>query len=101
MWHNCWSATLQADHIITMGTEAFDWFKPYADRKEFDAFWKRPDKFEAEFTVTLKAECGGQTVEKQVTLAPLPHPSPLNQTWLERFPGLLDARLEQSPLKKS
>jgi uracil-DNA glycosylase len=88
-------------HIITMGTEAFDWFKPYADRKEFDAFWKRPDKFEAEFTVTLKAECDGQTVEKQVTLAPLPHPSPLNQTWLERFPGLLDTRLEQSPLKKT
>lgn len=90
----------KGSHIITMGTEAFDWFKPYAERKEFDAFWKQPDKFESEFVCTLKAECDGQTVEKTVTLAPLPHPSPLNQMWLERFPGLLDKRLSESPLKK-
>ena len=88
------------NYIITMGTEAFDWFKPYADRKEFEAFWKQPNKFESEFTCTLKAECDGQIVEKTVTLAPLPHPSPLNQMWLERFPGLLDKRLTESPLEK-
>ena len=90
----------KGNYIITMGTEAFDWFKPYADRKTFDAFWKQPDKFESEFTCTLKAECDGQIVEKVVTLAPLPHPSPLNQMWLERFPGLLEKRLAESPLQK-
>ncbi len=88
----------KGDYIITMGTEAFDWFAGYAPAKEAAAFWKRPDKYEAEFTCTLRAECGGKTVEKQVTIAPLPHPSPLNQTYIKLFPGLLDKRLEQSPL---
>ncbi len=87
------------DYIITMGTEAFDWFAGYAPAKEAAAFWKRSDKYEAEFTCTLRAECAGKTVEKQVTIAPLPHPSPLNQTYIKLFPGLLDKRLEQSPLK--
>lgn len=88
----------QGDYIITMGTEAFDWFASYAPPKEAATFWKRPDKFEAEFTCTLKAMRDGQTVEKQVTLAPLPHPSPLNQTYLKLFPSLLATRLQQSPL---
>lgn len=89
------------NHIITMGTEAFDWFAGYAPAKEAATFWKRADKYEAEFTCTLTAECDGQKVEKRVTIAPLPHPSPLNQTYIKLFPGLLAKRLEQAPLKSA
>ena len=91
----------KGDYIITMGTEAFDWFAGYAPPKEAAAFWKRADKYEAEFTCVLKADCDGQTIEKPVTIAPLPHPSPLNQTYIKLFPGLLEKRLEQSPLQKT
>ena len=91
-------AHFQGEYIITMGTEAFEWFAPYAPAKEAATFWKRPDKFEAEFPCTLRMVHDGQTLEKRVTLAPLPHPSPLNQTYLKIFPELLARRLAQSPL---
>lgn len=92
------TAHFQGNYIITTGTEAFEWFYPYAPAKEAATFWKRADKFEAEFICTLRFEREGQIIEKQVTLAPLPHPSPLNQTYLKIFPELLARRLEQSPL---
>jgi uracil-DNA glycosylase len=85
----------QGETIITMGTEAFQWFKPYAEKGAVEAFWKRPDRFEASMEVTLSAECGGKTVSRTVTLAPLPHPSPLNQAYLALFPSLLEARLNR------
>jgi uracil-DNA glycosylase len=79
--------------IITMGTEAFQWFAPYAEPKAADHFWKREDRFEAEFPCSLTADCDGQTVSKSVTVCPLPHPSPLNRTYLALFPALLEGRL--------
>lgn len=84
--------------IITMGTEAFQWFKPYAEKGALDAFWKQTDRFESELPVTLEAVCNGETVRREVLLAPLPHPSPLNQTWLALFPDLLDKRLVKTDL---
>jgi uracil-DNA glycosylase len=88
----------QGTRIITMGTEAFQWFAPYAEPKAADAFWKRADRFEAEFHCTMTADCDGQIVSKEVTVCPLPHPSPLNRTYLALFPGLLDGRLKASGL---
>src|SRR5687768_13886616 len=35
----CWTG----DQVITLGTEAFHWFAPYAAPGEFDRFWKRAD----------------------------------------------------------
>jgi uracil-DNA glycosylase len=86
------------DRVITLGTEAFQWFAPYAaDRAAFDAFWKRDDRYEAEFPCTLVAKEGdGRAVNKPLTLLPLPHPSPLNQRWYPLFPGLLARRLAGS-----
>lgn len=81
--------------IVTMGTEAFQWFKPYAAKGGLDAFWKRRDRFESTIPITLAADCGGKTVSREVSLAPLPHPSPLNQTYLKLFPALLDNRLKR------
>jgi uracil-DNA glycosylase len=89
----------KGDHIIPMGTEAFMWYAPYVDAGAMEAFWKRKDRYEAELPATLVADCDGNTVRKHVTLAPLPHPSPLNRTYLELFPELLQKRLAQSPLK--
>lgn len=85
----------KGDRIITMGTEAFLWFEPYAEKGAIQAFWKRKDRFESEITVTLRAECEGKPASKEVTLAPLPHPSPLNRTYLELFPDMLRNRLEK------
>ena len=35
------------------------------------------------------------TDRKPIVLAPLPHPSPLNQRWYAQFPELLAGRLER------
>jgi uracil-DNA glycosylase len=89
----------KGDYLITMGTEAFMWYTPYVEPGAIEAFWKRPDRYEAELPVTLEAACDGKPVRKAVTLAPLPHPSPLNRTYLELFPELLEKRLAASPLR--
>lgn len=81
--------------LITLGREAFLWFginRSRAERDRLEAFWKREDRFESSIEVTLEDDRGqAQTF----TLYPLPHPSPLNQTWYGRFPGLLAQRLDQ------
>lgn len=80
-------------HLITLGREAFLWFgidQPREVRERLETFWQREDRFSAHFDIGLRTDEGsGRTF----TLYPLPHPSPLNQTWFKRFPGLLDARL--------
>ncbi|GHB10674.1 uracil-DNA glycosylase family protein [Modicisalibacter luteus] len=84
----------QGRELITLGREAFLWFginQPKEVRQALESFWKREDRFEASHATLLTMEDGH---EAEFRLAPLPHPSPLNQTWFKRFPGLLEARLE-------
>ena len=81
------------DRVICLGTEAFQWFAPYAESGAAEAFWARDDRYEADLPCTLTAEHGGGTIRKRILLAPLPHPSPLNQRWYKRFPEMLDSRL--------
>ena len=81
------------DRVITLGTEAFRWFARYGEPGAADAFWAREDRYEAEWACTLSASVSGRDVSKSITIAPLPHPSPLNQRWYGLFPGLLAARL--------
>jgi uracil-DNA glycosylase len=73
--------------VLCLGDGAFKWFglDDRAVRDAMDAHWARPDRYESHLEVDL----GG----RRVRLHPLPHPSPLNATWLPKFPGLLDARL--------
>jgi uracil-DNA glycosylase len=75
--------------VITLGNEAFAWFARYGDSGEAERFWKREDRYEAVWTCHLVEG----TREKTLTIAPLPHPSPLNQRWYKKFPDLLNARL--------
>ena len=81
--------------LITLGREAFFWFgidQSKEVRARLAAFWQRDDRFETHCEVML-GDSRGNT--RSFTLYPLPHPSPLNQTWYRRFPGLLKQRLEQ------
>lgn len=85
----------QGNQIITLGNEAFKWFSPYGARGELKNFFERPDRYEATLPVTLRAQDDeGVTHEREVLLAPLPHPSPLNQQYYKRFPTMLLERLE-------
>ena len=75
--------------VITLGTEAFQWFARYASDDAARTFWAREARYEADFPCTLISASG----EKPITVLPLPHPSPLNARWYKHFPGLLDRRL--------
>jgi uracil-DNA glycosylase len=83
----------KGDRVITLGTEAFQWFAPYADPDALAEFWRRDDRYEAEIGCVVTGRFNGQDVHKALTLQPLPHPSPLNQRWYSRFPELLAQRL--------
>ena len=84
------------DRVITLGTEAFRWFARYAEG-DAAAFWAQEDRYEADLPCVLKAESGGRSILKPITVLPLPHPSPLNQRWYKRFPDLLARRLASIP----
>ena len=85
--------------IVTLGTEAFDWFRRYEDVPgRFDEFWSREDRYASSLAVTLTAKAGRREIAREIRLAPLPHPSPLNQRWFKAFPGLLAARLKEAGL---
>jgi uracil-DNA glycosylase len=86
----------QGNQIITLGTEAFKWFTPYGARGEVNRFFQRSDRYETTLTVNLRAKDDlGMEHQSLVTLLPLPHPSPLNQTYYERFPQMLQQRLTE------
>jgi uracil-DNA glycosylase len=89
----CW----QGDRVVTLGTEAFFWFSPYLPVEELREFWAREDRYQAEIACRLEWEEAGCRQQRALTLAPLPHPSPLNRKWLAAFPILLQLRLASSP----
>jgi uracil-DNA glycosylase len=84
----------KGDQVITLGTEAFQWFAPYTDPAAFDDFWGREDRYEAALPCILTTSADGRAIRKSLILLPLPHPSPLNQRWYKLFPELLARRLE-------
>ncbi|ACB50777.1 putative Uracil-DNA glycosylase superfamily protein [Crocosphaera subtropica ATCC 51142] len=82
--------------IVTLGTEAFKWFTPYAPKEDIEAFWKRSDRYEKQFAVTLEAvDFQGTKYQHPVSLLPLPHPSPLNKRYYAKFPQMLQHRLNE------
>ena len=89
----------RGDYVITLGSEAFQWFARYGEPRAFEDFWRREDRYAAEIGCRIEAECAGGPLQKTLVVAPLPHPSPLNQTYWELFPELLQARLERIQLK--
>ena len=87
----------QGNNVLTLGTEAFQWFLPYTDPGAFEEFWKRDDRYEAEIACDLTLPGKNESIHKALVLLPLPHPSPLNARWYARFPELLAKRLECLP----
>lgn len=84
----------EGNQIITLGTEAFKWFTPYGKKGEVNKFYLQDDRFSAKLPVTLTAKDElGMQHQRQVTLLPLPHPSPLNQQYYDLFPKMLQDRL--------
>lgn len=81
--------------LVTLGREAFLWFgigESAAVRGRLDAFWRSPDRFDADRHLAVElADRDGRP--HRFELHPLPHPSPLNRVWSGRFAGLLAARL--------
>lgn len=82
----------QGDVVLTLGTEAFDWFAPYAEPGAPAAVWKRDDRYESG-----EMPCRIVTAQaaRDLVICPLPHPSPLNQRWVGLFPSLLEGRLRK------
>lgn len=86
----------QGKQIIPLGTEAFKWFIPYGRKGEVNNFFLGGDRFSSHLTVTLTAtDEQGLNHQRQVSLMPLPHPSPLNQKYYAQFPRLLQERLNE------
>ncbi len=83
----------KGDRVLTLGTEAFQWFAPYAEPGAVETFWKREDRYEKDLPCTIVSETDQGEIQKRIEVGPLPHPSPLNQRWYARFPDLLAARL--------
>jgi uracil-DNA glycosylase len=79
----------KGNRVITLGTEAFQWFAPYADAAAFETFWESEDRYESQIDCVLTTG----SIRKPLKIMPLPHPSPLNQRWYKRFPELLARRL--------
>jgi uracil-DNA glycosylase len=77
----------EGDQLLTCGRVALFWFGMVdKDLKALiEAHWAREDRFESSLLIELAG--------KEITLHPLPHPSPLNAVWYKKFPGLLDRRL--------
>lgn len=86
----------EGSQIITLGTEAFKWYAPYGTKGEINKFYLRDDRFEAKLKITLTASDEQEIKhQRQVTLLPLPHPSPLNQKYYDLFPQMLQQRLNE------
>jgi uracil-DNA glycosylase len=89
---SCW----KGDRVITLGTEAFFWFSPYLAPGEAKRFWESETRYEQEVTCVLNWEERGSARRRELAVAPLPHPSPLNRKWLAAFPSLLTKRLKRN-----
>ena len=85
-------------HIITLGREAFFWFEKYAGKEAISEHWARDERFETQIECSIISDATGEPTGKNVTIAPLPHPSPLNAAYLRKFPELLRKRLDLTGL---
>lgn len=87
----------RGSQVITLGTEAFRWFEPYAEDGRFGDEAASDARFDATFACRLLVSNGanGSPAFKEVVVRPLPHPSPLNRRWYAKFPEMLARRLDE------
>ncbi len=82
-------------HLITLGSEAFEWFVPYIDPAVYIARGHSERRFESAFHCRLPHDQSARAAVKEITVFPLPHPSPLNRRWYNKFPAMLADRLAE------
>jgi uracil-DNA glycosylase len=84
----------RGNRLITLGNEAFRRFRPSGDSGAFRPTGADDAQFEAVFHCHLSAEPAiPSSVQNDIPVHPLSHPSPLNRRWHSRFPALLAQRL--------
>ncbi len=88
----------KGNFLITLGTEAFKWLAYFCDNVEkLSTLWQNE---ETRYIDTIKCNLtvinDGNKFSKEITIAPLPHPSPLNVKWYKKFPDLLKGRLSKA-----
>jgi uracil-DNA glycosylase len=82
--------------VITLGTQAFEWFEPYGEEAMFQTDGVTAVRFEKTFRCMLPGHDDRRVRnDKTLIVYPLPHPSPLNRRWFSRFPSMLAARLDE------
>jgi uracil-DNA glycosylase len=83
----------QGNWIMPLGSEALSWFTPYG--AEVAALVNDQDRFSKTVQVSLRMQSAqGEIRTRNITLAPLPHPSPLNQKYYALFPQMLQTRMQ-------
>ncbi len=85
----------QGSYLIPLGAQALDWFSVYAEKGIVKNFAKDKDRFTKELNINLEVEIENIIKTKEITLLPLPHPSPLNRKYYSLFPDMLANRLAQ------
>jgi uracil-DNA glycosylase len=73
--------------VFPLGDRATRWWAPYAAPGEIEALWKDTAR---RFRDTVRVRLGGRTL----TIAPVPHPSPLSPFRAE-FPALIAERVRR------
>ncbi|GAB2890768.1 uracil-DNA glycosylase family protein [Paralcaligenes sp. KSB-10] len=83
----------RGDCVITLGNQAFHWFgigQPPAEQARMAAYWSGGRRY----IDPLRILVANAERQRWLTLYPLPHPSPANAVWRERFPALLQRHLD-------
>ncbi|MEO6984431.1 MAG: uracil-DNA glycosylase family protein [Paralcaligenes sp.] len=81
------------DHVITLGNQAFHWFgigQSSDEQSRMKTYWSSDRRYLDPLCILI---ANAQT-QRWLTLYPLPHPSPANAVWRERFPALLQRHLD-------
>lgn len=81
------------DRVITLGNQAFRWFgigQPANEQARMDTYWSGGRRY----LDPLRVLVANAKRRRWLTLYPLPHPSPANAVWRERFPALLQRHLD-------
>jgi uracil-DNA glycosylase len=86
----------KGQRVITLGTQAFEWFRPYGEEAAFQTEGATEVRFERVFHCKLSGLTDkGVAYDKTLLVYPLPHPSPLNRRWFSRFGSMFAGRMEE------
>ncbi len=83
----------RGDRVITLGNQAFHWFgigQPPGEQARMDTYWSGDRRYLDPVRILV----ANAKRRRWLTLYPLPHPSPANAVWRERFPALLQRHLD-------